>query len=335
MNSNDHIISAQNDGEKIDDAILVDLEKALDGIDSSSSVSKEIEKADEVVIPETEEPQQMDESEQESEELEDEALEDFEIKKPKYIGKENKYRKLQNDKYRAIAEKEEALRKVSDLERMLSESLNSSTYHYGKSAYADLERGKQNKKMALENSDIEGLVNADIEITQAISAINELKKWTESDKRRAEPVPEYRDDYRHQPIIEERPPTIEQEMAQDWLDNHSYLNPNSRTYNSALSEKVSHFVNQLDDKLLKNNQMDMYYTEDYFDIIDRYIDKNIKKKSATSTSHIGGVRHSHSPTVSGRKNTPDEMRLSKEEIEMCKITGISEKELREYKMTNK
>jgi hypothetical protein len=126
---------------------------------------------------------------------------------------------------------------------------------------------------------------------------------------------------------------MDQEIAYDWLDNHTYLQPGSMDYNPMLARQVSKFVNHLDDNLRKTNQMDLYFSEDYFDTIDEFIAENMKKskkidRSIINASHIGGVRHGHTPSVNGgvvkKSKTPE---ISDMEKLMMKHAGIPESSL--------
>src|ERR1044072_3928818 len=80
-----------------------------------------------------------------------------------------KYRKLQNDKYRALAEKEAALQRAAQLEEMLKESLSSGTYHYGKNVYAEVDKAKEAKKRAFEEGDLDSYMDADVALIKAIN----------------------------------------------------------------------------------------------------------------------------------------------------------------------
>lgn len=332
IQEDEHIVTGLPDEEeKISDNALAVMQKAMDEIDKLNDVDGKEENTPNSDVKTIENDDAIEnENANQADDIEEYTVDDIEIKRKKPVSKESKYRKLQNDKYRALAEKEEAVKKIAELERLLSESLNSGTYHYSKSAYGDLERAKQNKKIAIETGDIEGLIEADIALTEAINAVNEVKKWAVQDKKTVESEPVKYVDRNVNHNIESDYDQIKQEMAQDWLDTHSYLQPNSRNYNPSLAKQVSTFVNNLDASLRRNNQMDLYFSEDYFDTIDEFISNNMKKsqakveKSVASTNHIGGVRHSHAPSINGSGHVTREVRLTPDEKMMCKNAGISE-----------
>ena len=212
---------------------------------------------------------------------------------------------------------------------MLSESLNSGTYHYGLNAYSELDRAKQSKKRAIEEGDIDALIESDIALNRALVAVNDLEKWTNENKqtkqssKTALPAQTYN--------------SLQHEIASDWLDNHNYLQPSSRNYDSKLAGQVAEFVNYLDSNLAQNNQMNAYLSEDYFNTIDNYIDEIKNRppkeiKPPNTSSYVAGVRNSYnSPSVSKAPSTT-QIILNADEKKMCANAGISEKEWIKYKL---
>jgi hypothetical protein len=328
------IVAEQN--QKIGNSALEMMQKAMSEFTNSSDMPQPRGDLEEEVVHESiVEPADSTEVEEANEE--DEVVEEVATPKEKLLSKEAKYRKLQKDKYRALAEKEEALRKIEELERMLNDSLNYSNYHTSKSAQAELEKAKQDKRIAIESGDLDGLIAADIALAEAIASVNEAKKWNAqinlNAQKAAEPSP--KTEYVPAPKQPEQNNynSMDQEIAYDWLDNHTYLQPGSMDYNPMLARQVSKFVNHLDDNLRKNNQMDLYFSEDYFDTIDEFIAENMKKskkidRSIINASHIGGVRHGHTPSVNGgvvkKSKTPE---ISDMEKLMMKHAGIPESSL--------
>lgn len=298
--------------EPLDDSeALAEIQKSLD----------QIENLKHETLPEEEE---INKPLQEEEEGEEETSIPENEKNEKKEKKTDKYRKLQNDKYRALAEKAAAEDRIRELEHMLNESVQSSTYHYGTKVYSDLEKAKVDKKKALEEGDVDGAVEADIALAKAVHAVNDLERWATESKSSPS-----------QRISNEIPDQIKQEMAIDWLDNHPYLNPSSRTYDGKFASEVGEFVNHLDNELRRNNQMDIYYSPDYFNTIDDYIDSIKSRKPLTpanteSFSHVGGVRNSYSGV--SKTKSPAQVILSADEKRICANAGLSEQEYIKYKL---
>src|SRR5271154_1014804 len=308
MNLEENVIDTSTQHEVEDASGLAEIQQALDEIEKLKT--QESSEPEEEIVKEVEEPEEKVVPKQTEE-------------------KEDKLWKVRKDKYKALAEKEEALQKVAQLEQMLSESLNSGTYHYGKNAYSELDRAKESKKRAIEAGDIDALIESDIALTRALTAVNDLEKWVGESKkaeetpRELQPTQTYSD--------------LQHEIASDWLDNHNYLQPTSKNYDSKLANQVAEFVNYLDGNLVKNNQMNAYLSEDYFNTIEDYIAgiKNEPQKEIKSPNingHVAGVRNSYNSSGNGKVPSPTQISLSADEKRMCANAGISEKEWIKYKL---
>lgn len=321
MNSEQNIIDANVLHTVEDNSGLVEMQQAIEEIEKLKNEQRDIIDPEET--PEIEDDKELEEP------IEQEAVDDkLREKAPK---KEDKLRKLRGEKYKILAEKDAIIQENERLKSLLNQSLTSGTYHYGKSAYADLEKAKEYKKRAIEEGDIDALIDADITLNKALNTVNDLEKWASNEEYRV-------NNEKHNPsqnlqINQE----IQHEIASDWLDNHSYLQPNSRNYNPELANKVAGFVNQLDTNLAQNNQTDAYFSEDYFNAIEKYIAsvRNESPKSnrnLESASHIGGVRNSYASSGNGKSSSPTQMILTADEKRMCANAGISEKEWLKYKL---
>jgi len=320
MNIATNIATNNQEFEIADDQTgLAEIQKALN----------EIERLKEVELPEEEE-KKVDEAEHSEDEKENDGV----IDEEKQIDKvQKKLWKEQKRKYQAIAEKESFKEENEKLKQMLNESLNSGTYHYGKNAYTELERAKENKKKAIEEGNIDALLDADVSLTKAIQTINELEKWAyNNDLNKNKTTPEALS----KPTTQSYYSEIEHEIASDWLENHPYLQPNSDKYKQQFASKVAEFINHLDTNLAKNNQMDTYFSEQYFQTIDKYINDlhgKVQKntKNVEAANHIGGVRNSYAGN-NGTGTNPTQIVLSADERRMCANAGITEKDWLRHKL---
>ncbi len=307
---------------------LPELQSAFDNIEKL--LNNEEVALDENGLPVKEEEEPIEDATEEEEEPTEDVTEDDEEEEEAYIPqkpskdkKVNKIKKLQNDKYRAYIERDEALQRVAEMEELVKESLSSGTYHYSKNVYADLDRAKEDKKRAFEEGDLDKLLDADINIVKAVQAINDLEKWANENEPRQNTRNQYQEEA---PQYQE---TLYQEIAKDWIDSHPYLKPTSRSYNPKLADKVTQFINELDDNLYRNRQEGAIFSEEYFDTIDNYIQsKNTPKrdnsKNIESLSNVSGVRNS--PSSGGSKATTTQMTLTREEKIMAENAGISPKD---------
>lgn len=242
--------------------------------------------------------------------LDDERLEvNAEESDPK---KEKKLWKINRRYYQERDKNQKLLQQLEEMERLhqaeLAETLNSGMYHWGKSAYSELERAKENKLKAYQGTDPQAAIEADERLLKAMMAVNEVEKW----KERPAPTPQSynntninsqaKDSYNYYPEQNAQNQYQDTEdlyksMAQDWLEDHPYLRPNSRKYDQALAQKVNSFINNLDAELTKKGKMNLHFSDEYFDYIDKYIDRVRRSpdkiaKNIESASQIGGVRNS-------------------------------------------
>lgn len=299
------------------------------GLSEIEQALKEIEElqnnSEEQVEEQVEEQNEVEEEDQEAVLDEPEPPAEQEKKKTKLW-------KQKKQTYRLIEEKQVLQKEILHLKQMLDESLTSGTYHYGKSAYSDLERAKDSKKKAIENGDLDSLLEADIALTKAIHTINDLEKWAYSEgQRKSAPVqqnnyqePEY--------SFNER----DQEVAKDWLEDHEYLNPKSEKYDVNLASKVINFTNALDVNLQNQGRGSAIFSEQYFDTVDNYIATTRKEssknsKSSSSVAPVGAVRNSYTSSVGNKGNTT-QIVLTPDEKRICSNMGVSEKEWLKYKL---
>lgn len=321
---------------------MAELEKAFSEIENVKYSSPDAPEPKEEIEEEESTKPEVEEETTQDEELEEEVTEpeEEEIKveedtpeAKKKEKKEEKLWKIKRDKYRVLAEKEVLMKENLELKQMLNQSLNSGTYHYGKSAYADLERAKESKKKAIENGDVDALLESDVALSKALHVVNDLEKWSYEQEQYKAPKPEPI----KQPESEVRYTEMQHEIASDWLENHPYLQPGSAEYNSKIANKVSNFINYLDSSLVKEGNRDAYFSDDYFQTIDNYISgikKEISKplKKPDSSAYVGGVRNSYSNSSTNKNNSNKQITLTANERMMCANAGISEKEWLKYKL---
>jgi hypothetical protein len=308
---------------------LAEIEQALKEIEELKNDSEE-------VLDQPEETEGKDESEEQQTEEVEEGIEPV-VEKEK---KKNKLWKEKRRKYQAIAEKQALYEEnlilkegIRERDEMLKEALNSGTYHYGKSAYADLQRAKDNKKKAIEEGDLDSLLEADVALTKAIHTINDLEKWAYSEGQRKSGPAQYNNYEQPEYRFNER----EQEIARDWLEDHEYLDPTSKKYDVNMATKVISFTQDLDANLQHRGAADVIFSEEYFDTINNYI-STIKKesqknsKNSNSVAPVGAVRNSYASSINGKASNTTQVVLTPDEKKICSNLGMSEKEWLKYKL---
>lgn len=329
---------------KIDDTEMNSiLGKALASIDNlrvnnyeEEPVKENLEEPETEEVDDTVEQEDQEEPEAENDEVEPESQPEKEYKKEKRektIDKE-KYRKLQSEKHRALAEKAAADERIRELENMLTESLSAGTYHYGKNAYAELDRAREAKKRALNEGDIEALEAADDAIFNAKLTIKELERWAnESAKSSPKPAPSFNQyqaaaQYLSQPQYDQNN-TFQQEMIKEWLQDHPYINPDSKRYDPNMVLKVTRFAKKLDADGIYEP-----FSPQYMDELDDYIESVRTKRStpASSIPKVGVVRNSYGGTKS--LTTQKNNHLSSDELEIVNLVrhlGVTEDSYKKYK----
>lgn len=333
----------------------------LDAFESIEKMKIDDEPVD-IVNEINEEPQESIQEEgneeQEDNEISDtpnETEEEIVLKSPYREKKADKIRKLQNDKYRALAEKEDALQKLAIMEAKLEESLSSGTYHYGKNVYAELDRAKANWQKTFNEGDEAGLMDAQLALIKAQHAVSELETWANQNDNKSYSqnntnyqnnnfVPQnqfqnnnleynnFQSNNSYNPYQE----SLHQEIANDWLDSHPYLKPHSRSYDPKLAGEVTNFINKLDNNLYQNNDSDAIFSEEYFYTIDNYINQKRSKrdnsKNLEAVSNVSGVRNTSSGGSVNKSLPISEVTLTKAEKIMADNAGISHKEWLKYKI---
>lgn len=313
-------------------------------LDAMKKAMKDIEKLKDSGYKEPyeeEEREEEQEEEAEPEEAETESDQEQEEEAPKKKEQEKiwKYRKA---KYKALHEKS-LLKKENDilrqdketLENLLNQSVNSGAYLYSKGASADLARERETYKRALEEGDVEAAVDSQIEIAKAVNTLKEIERWNINNTPNVpnnKPIPNYNNNTEEESIADE--------IATDWLDNHPYLQPESKSYDPKLAVQVNQYVHEIDNDLKRTGREHLYFSKSYFQAIDEFIDENKNKiirkpKNPEGMNYIGGVRSSYSSSTN-KKPERTQIALTTDEKLMCDNAGIpyklwEEKKLAQFK----
>jgi len=242
---------------------------------------------------------------------------------PKATAKEKKLWKEKKLKFMAIAEKNAALEDNRKLRGLLENSMDSNTYHYGKNVNSDLEHAKLAKRRAIEEGDIDALMEADIALVKAANASAELEKWSVNNKQPVDNQ-DYANNSNTETVSE-----VNNAIANDWLEEHPELQPSSKSYNRQLAERVNSFVHNLDSNLLNNGRQSEFFSQEYFNVIDGFISKvNTPPpiKSQEIPQHVGAVKKSYSSSPVTKAQNTTKIILTADEKRMCANAGLTEKE---------
>ncbi len=308
-----------------------EIEAAFEKIERLKNLEEEEEDNFEENSPEQSE-EDSDHQDIEPEETTDEYVEEEDLrsgsqKKPEKAWKEKKRRfKAQAETRAVLEEKRQILEENAHLKEMLRQAEAAGTYQYSKNARSELEKAKALHKQAVANGDDDALAEAAIAMAEATYNIKELEKWSSYDN--AQP----QKNQVHEQNITQQQENLEREIIQDWIGTHQELQPNSKSYNPQLAQATSQFVYELESNMLRTGNMDAKYSDDYFEIIDDYIN-NVKKhlrteksqKNIGSIGNVGSVRNSYSSSLHNTAKT-QKVVLTTREKEIAKICGMSEED---------
>ena len=183
-----------------------------------------------------------------------------------------------------MASENEALKqKNATMEELLHKSLEAGNYHYSTVAMGLLDKAKANLAKALGEGDVEAVAAATAEIAQATSVVNDAKRVPMPTPINSEQTSVATNSYANE------------NMLYDWLEDNPDLDKGSPEYNESLTNQVLPFINKLENRLKRNNQMHLIASPEYFNIIDEYVYK-LKDSKETRGKHFGSVRSRHQAT---------------------------------------
>ena len=192
-------------------------------------------------------------------------------------------RKIEREVYALASENEALKQKNATMEELLHKSLEAGNYHYSTVAMGLLDKAKANLAKALGEGDVEAVAAATAEIAQATSVVNDAKRVPMPTSSNSEQTSVATNSYANE------------NMLYDWLEDNPDLDKGSPEYNESLTNQVLPFINKLENRLKRNNQMHLIASPEYFNIIDEYVYK-LKDSKETRGKHFGSVRSRHQAT---------------------------------------
>lgn len=192
-------------------------------------------------------------------------------------------RKIEREVYALASENEALKQKNATMEELLHKSLEAGNYHYSTVAMGLLDKAKANLAKALGEGDVEAVAAATAEIAQATSVVNDAKRVPMPTPSNSEQTSAATNSYANE------------NMLYDWLEDNPDLDKGSPEYNESLTNQVLPFINKLENRLKRKNQMHLIASPEYFNIIDEYVYK-LKDSKETRGKHFGSVRSRHQAT---------------------------------------
>ena len=281
--------------------------------------------------PDAEEQPTREAEETQAEKTEDDSTDTEQKEKPNKLWHEKKL------KFKAIAERDAIAAERDEYKKMLKEALDSGSYHHAKSVDAELSMAKDLRRKAIENGDIDSMFKADDAYNKALIAKHEIDKWNYQQSNQKSNSDENRgyNSQTHPEQVNNTLSPLQQTMAQEWVESHPELNPESRSYDKNLAEKVAPYINNLESNINQSGQMQYLYSSEFFDMVDNYIDKVKTPKVSTpplSSNNVAGVKKSYQGSSTAPTSTKKQIVLTAEEKIMASNAGVSEKDWLKFKI---
>ena len=244
---------------------------------------------------------------------------------------------INREKYRALSELErikrensELARNNQELNRKVSESLKVAGSFVNKASKLELENAKAKKIRARQEGNEEAEIEADIEIAQAASAlqqaeIEESRQIYNENRRKLEEEHQKQQPLRADPAI-----------SANWLnENWQWFKPEGQYYDKRLVDAVENYATHLEVYCHNNGRPDAIGSEEYFEKINEYVASLQQKPQGRreltmnpSKSTVAPVRRSAQPGQPSNDRGPA---LTREEMEIVNAFGITPKDYAFYR----
>ena len=225
-----------------------------------------------------------------------------------------------------LADRQKLEQENYQLKNALDGTIDSNTKLYARDLYNDLEKAKSLKKQALLGDDPDLLLEADEIHQKLLHKVNEFESYVSKNS----PPENDTDSEKPTGPVEDYEEQIKLTNAQEWLDEHPELVPDSGSFNPKIQKELGAFINKFDRELRKEGREDEILSQPYLDVLEEFVDsvKIAKPKDGYTTSNVGGVRNSFSNGSSGTIKVT----LTDFDKNYAKNLGITEKEYLKYKI---
>lgn len=226
----------------------------------------------------------------------------------------------------ALADRQKLEQENQELKQHLNGTIANNTELYGQNLYNDLERIRNIKRQALLGEDPDLFLEADELHKKTMMKINEFENLAQNrvskdvDGNTAKDTNNYI----------EKEEQIQLAKAQEWLNEHPELIEETSEYNPKIQKELSEFIKEYDRKLRQKGRQDEILGDNYFDVLDEFLDsiKVKRPKEGYSTSKVGGVRNNFSASPGGTLKVT----LTDFDKNYARNLGISEKEYLKWKI---
>jgi hypothetical protein len=254
-------------------------------------------------------------------EAEEETVNEADLYREKYYLEKKKRKSVLADRQKLVQENYE-------LKNALGGTIDSNTELYARDLYNDLEKAKSLKKQALLGDDPDLLLDADEIHQRLLHKVNEFESHVSRNSAYTNNIDD--DDEKLTAPTEDYEEQIKLSNAQEWIDEHPELIPDSDTFNPKIQKELGVFIKKFDKELRKEGREDEILSQPYLDVLEEFVDsvKITKPKDGYTTSNVGGVRNNFSNGSTGTIKVT----MSDFEKNYAKNLGITEKEYLKYKI---
>lgn len=253
-----------------------------------------------------------------------------------------KAQKIQKERYR-IAEENNQLRHLLDEAiRHTSQTSEAALLQMEQNTHLVLNQALEAKRRALEEGDTELALQADLEIGRSTAKLESIDNYQKQKHF------EYQQQAAQQQILQQQ--MSQQKMAQqqalqhqevsipspakEWINENPWFLPSSPLYDPEKAQEVQAFTQILDKKIEREGRQEEYFSKEYFDQVNKYIDENFGRINKpltykTTNAPVSGV---HRSSLSSPQKT--RITLTEDERTMAKQMGIPEETWAKHKKIN-
>lgn len=276
----------------------------------------------------------------EAESVEEEPEEEEDSRKRGRPPANYRIQQIQREKYQALdalnrmrEENEHLKRLATDLNYKAEESDSAAMLHYDNSINRKLEQAKAKKLQAIENGDIQSQLDADVEIAEATSELQQIKSWKVKQELREQQKQHQEAYYQQYPQQQQVNPSFDESSAYKWLDENPWFVPQSEHYNPELVNAVSDYSEKVENYLYRAGRPDLIMSPEYFQEINNYV--NHIQSSGRNQLSMKPSRAGVSPVRGGisQSQSREKHKLSSDEIDWARRLGISEEAYSKEKLS--
>ena len=301
----------------------------------------EIEIVEESAEPTTEENSEV---EQESKPVIDED----EQRQKKQISLKTKFNQTRRENYRIANENEHLKQELARLQQVSFQNQDAAMGHYDKTIELQIQQAKAEKKIALENGDLDAQLAAEEKMVSAIAQKTRNEEWkaqqdmlakqrqAQQQQQAQQPQQQYQDE---QIDAEELPADVA-----NWIENNPWFVPNTPDFNPDVAQEVQSFSLVLERKYRRMGMEDQLYSKQFMDEIDSYVREQIMEEpepqkqqpAQRNTLNMKPVRQNVAPVGKSAKAADGGQRktvtLSPAEKEMAKIMNLTDQDYAKWKI---